>query len=126
VIASVFVPFSPQILAWALEKWTPPSPAKSDWYCFQDSVYQNLGYALVGNTAVRPPKATSLVTLRKGAILIGADDVSYSLDDRNLDRSGFIARNAALSTRLSSFRSEQVKLGDRRSAQNTYIQADSF
>jgi hypothetical protein len=55
-VDAAFVPFSPQILAWALEKWTPPSPATSNSYFFQDWVYQNLGYALVGNTAVRPPK----------------------------------------------------------------------
>lgn len=55
-VDAVFLPFSPQILAWALEKWTPPSPATSNWYFFQDWVYQNLGYGLVGNMAVRPPK----------------------------------------------------------------------
>jgi hypothetical protein len=54
---ALFVPFSSRILAEAL-KWKKSKPAPGspdDWY-FYDSVYANLGYKLVGNTAVLPPQ----------------------------------------------------------------------
>jgi hypothetical protein len=55
-VDAVFVPFSPPILAWALEKWTPPFPNSRNWYFFEDWVYQRLGYVFAGNSAIRPPK----------------------------------------------------------------------
>jgi hypothetical protein len=53
---AIFVPLSSRIMAEALKwnKGTPPPGAADDWY-FYDSVYTNLGYNLVGNTAVLPP-----------------------------------------------------------------------
>jgi hypothetical protein len=53
---AVFVPFSPQIVQWALEKWVRPDPKTHNWYYFQDWVYQQLGYVIDGNIAKRPPK----------------------------------------------------------------------
>jgi hypothetical protein len=53
---AIFVPFSSRIVAEAL-KWTPgvPQPDKpNDWF-FHDQVYTNLGYELIGDTAVLPP-----------------------------------------------------------------------
>ena len=55
---AMFVPFSSRIVAEALKGWSasPRQPGKpNDWYCY-DQVYTNLGYNLVGNTAVLPPK----------------------------------------------------------------------
>jgi len=54
---ALFVPFSPRILAEALKwtKGTPDSGFTDDWH-FNDSVYTNLGYTLVGDTAVLPPR----------------------------------------------------------------------
>jgi hypothetical protein len=54
---ALFVPFSSRILAKAL-KWNKGTPAPripNDWI-FPDGVYTNLGYTLVGNTAVLPPR----------------------------------------------------------------------
>ena len=53
---ALFVPFSSRILAEALKwnKGTPTPGASDDWY-FYDSVYTNLGYQLIGNTATLPP-----------------------------------------------------------------------
>jgi hypothetical protein len=52
---ALFVPFSPRILAEALN-WNKgtPAPGIADDWVFNDSVYTNLGYTLVGNTAVLP------------------------------------------------------------------------
>jgi hypothetical protein len=54
---ALFVPFSSRILAEALKwnKGTPTAGASDDWY-FYDSVYTNLGYQLIGNTAILPPR----------------------------------------------------------------------
>jgi|SRR5687767_1552534 len=52
----LFVPFSSRILAEAL-KWNKPTPNRSlsdDW-SFNDPTYIQLGYRLIGNTAVLPP-----------------------------------------------------------------------
>jgi hypothetical protein len=53
---ALFVPFSSRILAKAL-KWNKgtPAPGVADDWVFNDSVYADLGYKLVGNTAVLPP-----------------------------------------------------------------------
>jgi hypothetical protein len=53
---AMFVPFSSRIVAEALKGWTtgPRDPGvTNDWY-FVDHVYTNLGYELVGTTAVLP------------------------------------------------------------------------
>lgn len=52
---AIFVPFSSRIVARALQwhKGTPAPGQSDDWHFF-DSVYTNLGYQLVGNTAVLP------------------------------------------------------------------------
>ena len=47
---ALFIPFSSRILVKALQ-WEPKT--SDDWY-FHDQVYVNLGYQLVGNTAVLP------------------------------------------------------------------------
>ena len=50
--------FSSRIVAEAIKAWSRgprPLGASNDWY-FQDHVYTKLGYNLVGNTAVLPPK----------------------------------------------------------------------
>lgn len=54
---AIFVPFSSRILAEALNwnKGIPASGSTDDWY-FYDWFYTNLGYDLVGNTAVLPPQ----------------------------------------------------------------------
>ena len=54
---ALFVPFSSRILAEALEwnKGTPAAGMANDWHYF-DSVYTNLGYELVGNSAILPPR----------------------------------------------------------------------
>jgi hypothetical protein len=54
-IGALFVPFSPQIIAYALENYVMPDPpvgARN----YIDSVYKKLGYTLFGKLAVRPPK----------------------------------------------------------------------
>lgn len=53
---AVFVPFSPQIVQWALQKWVRPDPQSHPWYLFEDWVYTSLGYVLNGNIATRPAK----------------------------------------------------------------------
>jgi hypothetical protein len=52
---ALFVPFSARILAEALKwnKGTPTPEAIHGWH-YPDSVYTNLGYTLVGSTAVLP------------------------------------------------------------------------
>ena|SRR5687767_12208981 len=54
-VGAIFVPFSPQIVAYALENWRAPSPRAKNWE-YNDSQYQTLGYVLDGDTATRPPK----------------------------------------------------------------------
>ena len=53
---ALFVPFSSRILAKALG-WSKPTcnPALPDDWNFSDQVYMDLGYQLIGNTAVLPP-----------------------------------------------------------------------
>lgn len=51
----MFVPFSPQIVAHALENWKNPSPREKNWE-YLDETYTSLGYVLTGDTALRPPK----------------------------------------------------------------------
>ena len=53
---AVFVPFSPHIVQWALQHWQRPDPQLHPWYHYQDWVYTQLGYELVGYVAKRPPK----------------------------------------------------------------------
>jgi hypothetical protein len=52
---AIFAPFSSRILAKALA-WSKPTrnPALPDDWIFHDQLYANLGYQLVGNTAVLP------------------------------------------------------------------------
>lgn len=56
---AVFVPFSPQIVQWALEKGQRPVPQGSPWYFFEDWVYEQLGYTFEGYIAKRPPKVSA-------------------------------------------------------------------
>jgi hypothetical protein len=51
----MFIPFSPQIVAYALENWRTPSPREKNWE-YPDSQYQALGYVLNGDTVTRPQK----------------------------------------------------------------------
>jgi hypothetical protein len=53
---AIFVPFSTRILVKALA-WSKPTrnPALPDDWIFPDQLYANLGYQLVGDTAVLPP-----------------------------------------------------------------------
>lgn len=51
-VGAMFVPFSSRIVADALA-WRPQGIFP--WYYFFDGVYTQLGYRLVGNTAVLPP-----------------------------------------------------------------------
>lgn len=55
---ALFVPFSPQIVAKALEPWlrTAPNPQFPDDWFFYDATYVGLGYQLTGSSAVMPPK----------------------------------------------------------------------
>ena len=54
---AIFVPYSPKIIAYALEpaNWQRRKPPHDDHYFFRDSVYQRLGYMLDGRTARLPP-----------------------------------------------------------------------
>ena len=54
-VGAMFVPFSPQIVAYALEHWQTPRPRAGNWE-YNDAQYQALGYVLSGETATRPPK----------------------------------------------------------------------
>ena len=47
--------FRPHIVQWALEHFQRPDPPTNDWFFYQDWVYTQLGYDLVGYTAKRPP-----------------------------------------------------------------------
>jgi hypothetical protein len=55
---ALFVPFSSRIVASALEPWNRPPrlPRLPDDWFFYDSTYTALGYTLIGNSAVLPPK----------------------------------------------------------------------
>jgi hypothetical protein len=55
---SLFVPFSPRIVAKALEPWKRPplEPGQLDNWYFNDNFYTALGYTLIGNSAILPPK----------------------------------------------------------------------
>jgi hypothetical protein len=53
-VEALFVPFSPQIVAEALN--TPYRSHTHRSYYFDDATYQRLGYIITGNTASRPPK----------------------------------------------------------------------
>jgi hypothetical protein len=84
---ALFVPFSSRILAEAL-KWnrgTPTLGSTDDWY-FYDWVYTNLGYTLVGNTAVLPPAPNPLLA---GTGLRGRNESGPEFSDgiRSLHRS---------------------------------------
>jgi len=52
-----FVPFSSRIIAVALKPWSrnPRLPSQTDDWHFSDNLYTNLGYQLIGTTAVLPP-----------------------------------------------------------------------
>ena len=52
-VGVMFVPFSPQIVAHAIENFQYHT--ESDWE-FNDNTYTRLGYLLVGSTAQRPPR----------------------------------------------------------------------
>jgi hypothetical protein len=52
-IGAMFVPFSPHIVAYALEH---AEKRNSDNWRFGDKDYINLGYKLIGNRAERPPR----------------------------------------------------------------------
>src|SRR5207245_1712204 len=54
---ALFVPFSSRIVAEALKlcNRAPSDLNRSDWY-FYDQIYTRLGYNLLGDTAVLPPK----------------------------------------------------------------------
>lgn len=58
-VGAVFVPFSPHIIAYALNNWVRPDPPSNNWHYFYDWVYQHLGYTIIGNRAVRPPKVNA-------------------------------------------------------------------
>jgi MTH538 TIR-like domain (DUF1863) len=55
---ALFVPFSPCIVAKALEPWkrNPRMSGQTDNWSFNDNFYTSLGYMLSGNSAVMPPK----------------------------------------------------------------------
>jgi hypothetical protein len=55
-VDAVFIPFSPQIIQYALENWVTPKPPTFSWYYFNDSVYKTLGYTVIGDIVMRPPK----------------------------------------------------------------------
>jgi hypothetical protein len=57
-VGALFVPFSPKIVAHALDSrnWQRPIPPHFEHYYFVDLIYANLGYALDGNVAKVPPK----------------------------------------------------------------------
>ncbi len=54
---ALFVPFSPRIVAKALEPWNRPplGPGQLGDWNFPDSTYTTLGYTLIGTSAVLPP-----------------------------------------------------------------------
>jgi hypothetical protein len=52
---AIFVPFSPQIVAHALESWQTPNPRDKNWE-YSDQKYTALGYVVSGETASRPAK----------------------------------------------------------------------
>ncbi len=54
-VGAIFVPFSPQIVSYALENWSTPSPRAKNWE-YNDFQYESLGYTLNGDIAVRAPK----------------------------------------------------------------------
>jgi hypothetical protein len=56
-VDALFVPFSPHIVAHALENWEQPTPPKHTNFSYTDSVYQRLGYVLKGSFADRPRMA---------------------------------------------------------------------
>ena len=53
---AIFVPFSPQIIAYALQNFE--RKGSGNWH-YENSVYTSLGYTLEGNTAVRIPRPLS-------------------------------------------------------------------
>ena len=53
-VGAIFVPFSPQVVAYALENWTTPNPQEKNWE-YNDNQYKALGYVLNGDTAARAP-----------------------------------------------------------------------
>jgi hypothetical protein len=57
-VGALFVPFSPKIVARALDTayWQRPDPQLSDHYYFGEHIYVSLGYTLEGNIAKLPPK----------------------------------------------------------------------
>jgi hypothetical protein len=54
-VGAVFVPFSPQIVAHALEYWQTPNPREKNWE-YNDHQYGTLGYVVRGDTASRAPR----------------------------------------------------------------------
>jgi hypothetical protein len=55
-VGAVFVSFSPQIIAHAIETFEPPNPPDAPWYYYPDSTYRDLGYLLLGPQTFRLPK----------------------------------------------------------------------
>jgi hypothetical protein len=63
-VGALFVPFSPQIIAHALQDAVRK---ESDNWFYPDLVYTRLGYRLDGNRAVRVPKHFSILKARPGS-----------------------------------------------------------
>lgn len=61
-VGAIFVPFSPHIVAYALEHFRKENAA--DWY-YKDETYQNLGYVINGNVATYVRPAPQLPWLRR-------------------------------------------------------------
>ena len=64
---ALFVTFSPQIVARALDptQWQRQVPQTHPYYYFQDWVYTGLGYVLEGYIARRPPKPNPFAPRRR-------------------------------------------------------------
>jgi len=63
-VGAVFIPFSPQIIAYALEDF---KKKPDNWYFYKGEIYAKLGYVLTGNMAERQ---TPLSKLFPGSTLL--------------------------------------------------------
>lgn len=64
---ALFVPFSPKIVARALDPahWQRPTPLHHDHYYFEDWMYRQLGYTIEGYIAKLPPKPPPFFVQRR-------------------------------------------------------------
>jgi hypothetical protein len=85
-MGATFVPFSSRIVAEALKGWTTGlrDPGVTNDRYFFDHVYTNLGYELVGNTAVLPTPKNPFASGNRSSWAAGSPAPATKRDQKSL------------------------------------------